>query len=461
MREPFIARVGEETKIVNKGSTWGFRTRVWEKVAGELNFAAKRPVIDGIAPHAVGQIVLLLVQNHPSPLIGGFLRMYENQAFRFRASTVQGAVVFGFSPGKVVVPFGPVGFGLAEAASRQTMALRPGSAGGSPGDVMHVIRLGITELLGVAYAEAGPVFPHAQLRLILVTAGPFEVNDTTAETLRNAHVTIDWLCLKAPPSPKLVVPRVQAPPSARHRPVIDPGDAVRLVHAAGGGAISISTEAALKAIVESEAFLNLNLRHREPNSGSGFDTEFRHQQVAAAEVRAKMRPALPTRRAPVTNSRTKRILQELEYASKCDDPDIQVFSTDALDEWRVFIRGPESTPYRGVWWYLVVTFPVDYPLHPPKFRYISVPFHVNVSVEGRICLNVLEKEYVVTAAVFELLVYIRTLFECPNYDDPIDSDKKALATFDRTGFNRMVLQSRANGKKSVEDWLAQLDAAHG
>jgi ubiquitin-protein ligase len=368
-------------------------------------------------------------------------------------------MVFGNGvPGMIVVPFGPVGFGLAAAAAaapkKCALACTP------PGEVKAAIRSGIAELLEVAYSEAGAVFPQAQLRLVLVTARPFEVDEGLAANLFGSHVTIDWLYLKDPPSRKIVRPQYSPRPQASPIRAISPNDAVCLVHRVGGGAIAVSTEPALQAVVESEAFLNLSLRHREPSSSSAFDTQFLLHQVATAGIRSKMRRAVPPRRPPITNNRIKRILQELEYASKCDDPDIQVFSTDALDEWRVFVRGPETTPYKDVWWYLVVNFPVNYPQHPPKFRFISVPFHVNVSGEGYICLNVLDKEYTPTAVVFELLVYIRTLFECPNYDDPIDSDKKALATFDRIAFNRMVMQSRANGKKSVEDWLAQLDAGH-
>jgi ubiquitin-protein ligase len=75
----------------------------------------------------------------------------------------------------------------------------------------------------------------------------------------------------------------------------------------------------------------------------------------------------------------------------------------------------------------LATFPSTYPRRPPSFRYIAIRFHVNFSVEGRICLNVLEKECTSIAVVFELLIYIRTRFECPNYENPIDADWKKLA----------------------------------
>jgi ubiquitin-protein ligase len=61
--------------------------------------------------------------------------------------------------------------------------------------------------------------------------------------------------------------------------------------------------------------------------------------------------------------------------------------------------------------------------------------------------------------VFEMLVYIRLLLVCPNYDDPIDAHKKGLAMKDRKKFERLAESSaRKFAKDSVDDWMAQLEA---
>jgi ubiquitin-protein ligase len=402
-----------------------------------------------IAPRQVTQIILLAL--HPfsgESLTEEFLKRYEDQSFRYRTSTIQRLMWFDRST-ELVFPFNTVQFGLLNSISKRNKGLL------SKFDVKGAIQAGIAKLLGFLYGLEGPFFPQAQLRLILVTDAPFESDDRIAEITVNSEVTIDWLYLKRKVPPKVFRPSQGKQP---HSTDVNPMNALKLVHKSGGCAVQIENVETLKHIVESEAFLNITLRHRVSSSNVTFETEFLHQQIANAEIRSKMRAATAVRRPTITGNRTKRILQELEYAAQFGDSDIRVFSTDVIDEWRVFIQGPEGSPYEGVWWYLVVSFPPTYPRRPPSFRYISVPFHVNVSAEGRICLNVLEKEYTSSALVFELLVYIGTLFECPNYEDPIDADRKALAAMNKQEFFVRAKKSCAQAHKSITEWLAILNA---
>jgi hypothetical protein len=58
-----------------------------------------------------------------------------------------------------------------------------------------------------------------------------------------------------------------------------------------------------------------------------------------------------------------------------------------------------------------------------------------------------------------MLVHIRLLLECSNYDDPIDADKRGLAMTDMKQFKILAEQSASEfAKDSVADWTAQLEA---
>ena len=82
----------------------------------------------------------------------------------------------------------------------------------------------------------------------------------------------------------------------------------------------------------------------------------------------------------------------MDKNNKLYDPDIIVFPfRSMLDFWQVFIKGVEDTPYEGKWFFISVTFPDLYPVEPPTFQFISVPYNLNISSEGRICLDILEK----------------------------------------------------------------------
>lgn len=109
--------------------------------------------------------------------------------------------------------------------------------------------------------------------------------------------------------------------------------------------------------------------------------------------------------------RTRRILKELYHACQVIDPnninfdpDIMVYHFhENLDLWKVFIKGPEGTPYENKWWYLLVYFPITYPYEPPTLRFISIPYHLNVSADGMICLNILDKGYMKSKHVIEII----------------------------------------------------------
>jgi ubiquitin-protein ligase len=186
-----------------------------------------------------------------------------------------------------------------------------------------------------------------------------------------------------------------------------------------------------------------------------YDTAALNRLLKAAAV-----PLATARRAvsqlagsPLT--RNRRIMRELARAHNAQSPDIRVLTPDgAYDEWRCFIQGPEGTPYANRWWYLFVTFPETYPDTPPVFRFVTVPFHINISDEGRPCIDTLGKHYVSASAVIDLIGNIRGLLLLPNPENPIDAAKMKLYNDDRAEFNRRVLASTSAAKATVEEFTA-------
>jgi ubiquitin-protein ligase len=233
----------------------------------------------------------------------------------------------------------------------------------------------------------------------------------------------------------------------------------KLCHDAGGCSVLVTSKADIKRIVQSEAFLSIEFRGSREGPVEGLDAEFPNKAVRRAATRTRLlTPESLTRARDVKASgRDQRIMQELRRAGRSTDPGIKVFGTDRIDEWRVFLRGDDGTPYEKKWWYLNVTFPDGYPHYPPKFRFISVPYHVNISKEGRICLNVLELDYD-QGSVLQMICDIRELLRAPNYESPIDTDVKALYLEGPDRFQRHArIESRKNGKDSLDEWLQELN----
>ena len=87
----------------------------------------------------------------------------------------------------------------------------------------------------------------------------------------------------------------------------------------------------------------------------------------------------------------------------------------------VTIDGPEDTPYRGGLFQLEMFLPSDYPMTPPKIRFLTKVYHPNVDKVGRICLDILKDKWSPALQVRTVLLSLQALLSAPNPDDPLDN----------------------------------------
>jgi len=117
---------------------------------------------------------------------------------------------------------------------------------------------------------------------------------------------------------------------------------------------------------------------------------------------------------------TQRILAE---------PVTGISATPYADNLRYFavaIEGPSDSPYeRGVF-QLELFLPVDYPMAPPKVRFLTTIYHPNVDKLGRICLDILKDKWSPALQIRTVLLSIQALMSAPNPDDPLDNSVAEL-----------------------------------
>lgn len=90
------------------------------------------------------------------------------------------------------------------------------------------------------------------------------------------------------------------------------------------------------------------------------------------------------------------------------------------------IEGPSDSPYeRGVF-QLELFLPVDYPMAPPKVRFLTKIYHPNVDKLGRICLDILKDKWSPALQIRTVLLSIQALMSAPNPDDPLDNSVAEL-----------------------------------
>ena len=109
--------------------------------------------------------------------------------------------------------------------------------------------------------------------------------------------------------------------------------------------------------------------------------------------------------------------------------------------WVGYIKGPPDTPYEKGWFKLDFNIDQNYPINPPKVRFMTKIFHPNIHFEnGDICLDILNAKSWTPAWTLESLCRaIVNLLMNPNADSPLNCDcGNAIRAGDMLGFRTMA-----------------------
>jgi len=110
---------------------------------------------------------------------------------------------------------------------------------------------------------------------------------------------------------------------------------------------------------------------------------------------------------------------------------------DNLRYFDIVIAGPKDSAYDGGIFKLEMYLPEDYPMVPPKVRFLTKIYHPNIDRLGRICLDILKDKWSPALQIDKVCLSIQLLLQAPNPDDPLDNkvaehwklnEKDAIAT---------------------------------
>ncbi|CAN1229508.1 Ubiquitin-conjugating enzyme E2 36 [Linum perenne] len=88
----------------------------------------------------------------------------------------------------------------------------------------------------------------------------------------------------------------------------------------------------------------------------------------------------------------------------------------------VMILGPTQSPYEGGVFKLELFLPEEYPMAPPKVRFLTKIYHPNIDKLGRICLDILKDKWSPALQIRTVLLSIQALLSAPNPDDPLSEN---------------------------------------
>lgn len=132
----------------------------------------------------------------------------------------------------------------------------------------------------------------------------------------------------------------------------------------------------------------------------------------------------PSRPAVISSSR--RIMREFVQISSTPVDGWNVFmSADDCSSWKGVLSGLPA-PYIGGNWLVTFDFSSTYPMRPPRVRFVTPMYHCNVSVDGAVCLDVLQEAWSPAITMYSLLSAIRELILKPDAASPLDATKGAL-----------------------------------
>ena len=118
---------------------------------------------------------------------------------------------------------------------------------------------------------------------------------------------------------------------------------------------------------------------------------------------------------------SNRLKKELDSLLNKPLPGI---STKILEEnyryLEITIYGPPDTPYEKGNFVLEVYITGSYPMEAPLIRFITRVYHPNVDKVGRICLDILKKNWSPALQISTVMLSIQLLLASPNCEDPID-----------------------------------------
>ncbi|KAL4071683.1 ubiquitin-conjugating enzyme/RWD-like protein [Scleroderma yunnanense] len=136
---------------------------------------------------------------------------------------------------------------------------------------------------------------------------------------------------------------------------------------------------------------------------------------------------------------------------------------DNLYEWEVMIIGPPDTLYEGGFFKARLSFPPEFPLLPPKMRFITPMWHPNIYPDGRVCISILHppeddqygyedasERWLPVHTVESILISVISLLssETPNTDSPANVDAAKEVRTDITAYRKKV---RRLARRSAEE----------
>lgn len=170
----------------------------------------------------------------------------------------------------------------------------------------------------------------------------------------------------------------------------------------------------------------------------------------------KLERAGPSAAASTTDAR-KRLMRDLKAMQKAPEGISAHPFKDDLMHWKAVIFGPEDTCWEGGIFKLELTFTTEYPMSPPKVKFLTPVFHPNIYKDGSICMDIMKSQWSPVYDVSALLLSIQSLLSDPNPNSAANGEAAEMYASQRKEYDARILDLV---EKSVDAAVDEDDDEH-
>lgn len=117
---------------------------------------------------------------------------------------------------------------------------------------------------------------------------------------------------------------------------------------------------------------------------------------------------------------SRRIIKEIEILKANSIEGIHFMAQLNSLTFIVNLDPPNKSVYYGFSFKLVIVLPDEYPMQPPKIKFLSKVFHPNIGENGKIGIDILGRCWSPVINLRCVLANIRLILECP-YSENIEN----------------------------------------
>ncbi|GMM49931.1 E2 ubiquitin-conjugating protein [Starmerella bacillaris] len=121
---------------------------------------------------------------------------------------------------------------------------------------------------------------------------------------------------------------------------------------------------------------------------------------------------------------SKRLLKDLQAIKNDTEWHFTATPEESdLTKIQASFPGPAKSPYQGGSFVVEFDVPPEYPLKPPRAKFVTRVFHPNISSQtGAICLDILKDKWTPVYSLLSILISLQQLLDSPNAADPQDAE---------------------------------------